>query len=131
MGYNLAATAHRDDMRLIAVVLGIQAPNQVQGGRRRADAAAALLDYGFSYFTTLRPDPPALDSPRVWKGRQRTVRVVPAQELVLTVSRESGRKPLVFETRLENRLIAPIRAGEAVGELRVLVQNDPSACAGV
>jgi D-alanyl-D-alanine carboxypeptidase (penicillin-binding protein 5/6) len=119
-GYNIAATAQREGMRLIAVVLGIEAPDHVQGGRRRADAAAALLDYGFTCFTTLRPEPPVLDSPRVWKGRQRTVKAVPAQKLVLTVSRNFEGKPLVFETRLENRLIAPIRAGEAVGELRVL-----------
>jgi D-alanyl-D-alanine carboxypeptidase (penicillin-binding protein 5/6) len=119
-GYNIAATARRGGMRLIAVVLGIQAPDHVQGGRLRADAAAALLDYGFASFVTLRPDPPPLDRPRVWKGKQRTVEPVPARELVLTMSRRLLAEPLRFETRLKDRLIAPVRTGQVVGELRVL-----------
>jgi D-alanyl-D-alanine carboxypeptidase (penicillin-binding protein 5/6) len=119
-GYNIAATARRGDMRLIAVVLGVPAPDHARGGRRRADAAAALLDYGFAGFATLRPDPPPLGAARVWKGRQRTVDPVPDRELVLTVPRDLLRAPLTFETRLEGRLIAPVRTGQKVGELDVL-----------
>jgi len=118
-GYNIAATARRNGMRLIAVVLGIQAPDHLRGGRLRADAAAALLDYGFENFITLRPEPPPLKEARVWKGRRRTVTPVLAEELVFTIPRALQTDKLTFETRLESRLIAPVQAGRAVGELTI------------
>ncbi len=76
-GYNIAVTADRGGMRLIAVILGVPDAGRVSGEIRRATESAALLDYGYAVFATVRPGFVHPVSPRVWKGRARTVGVQP------------------------------------------------------
>ncbi len=117
-GYNIAATAERGGMRLIAVVLGVPDVGRESGAVLRTRESEALLDYGFVNFMVMRP---AHDEPvpvRVWKGVQRSVLLGPASDPLVVVprSKEHG-----IRTRIEQEreVIAPVRAGQVLGHLVV------------
>jgi D-alanyl-D-alanine carboxypeptidase (penicillin-binding protein 5/6) len=61
-----------------------------------------------------------LASPRVWKGTVKTVNVIPAREVSLVVARNVAAS-LTHEVQLDSPLIAPITAGQKVGQ--ILVKN--------
>lgn len=54
-GFNLVATAKKDDMRLVAIVLGVSAESQGAGYKKREDIAMELMDYGFANYVSLVP----------------------------------------------------------------------------
>ena len=121
-GYNMAATAVRAGMRLIAVVLGVPDTGGVSGDRLRAIDSAAVLDYGFSTFTTVAPAYPQPAVVRVWKGRQRTiVPVLSSPPLVVVRRTDAGRVTAVVEETRET--IAPVRAGQDLGQVSVLLDG--------
>ncbi len=76
-GYHLAATAQRDGMRLLAVVMGAERP------AIREREALKLLNYGFRNFTMVLPFPDGqpVKTIKVWKGIQDQVdlRSVPGE----------------------------------------------------
>ena len=123
-GYCLASSAERSGTRFVAVVLGSASP------RVREDASLMLLEHGFRHFQTVRlrkPDEVIL-RPRVYKGAVDQLAVVPATEVAVTTLR--GRTgslrtvPVIADT-----LIAPIAAGQRIGELQV--QDDGQIVARV
>lgn len=63
-GYHLAATARRDGMRLLAVVMGASTP------AIREREALKLLNFGFRYYSLVQPFPEGqpLATVKVWKG---------------------------------------------------------------
>lgn len=127
-GFHLVATAEDGDMSLVAAVLGACHPadgppcSQAEGFRRREQAALDLLNYGFSRFITLRPAWGENGSKTVplYKGAKAQVRVAPRELLVVTVNRDDQSRVQVVE-ELPRALVAPLKAGEQVGTVRVLV----------
>jgi D-alanyl-D-alanine carboxypeptidase (penicillin-binding protein 5/6) len=70
-GYNLALTAERDGTRLIVVLLGVPAGLGGYWGPRFRDAdGAALLDWGYERYKTLRFVYPEFAPVRVWQGKK-------------------------------------------------------------
>ncbi len=65
-GYHLAATAQREGMRLLAVVMGAENP------RAREREAMKLLNFGFHHHTLVQPFPPGtpVTTIQVWKPRR-------------------------------------------------------------
>ena len=119
-GYNIAATAERGDMRLIAVMLGIPDVGRVNGAVIRTRESEALLDYGFANFTVLRP---AHDQPlpvRVWKGGQRSVLLGPVSDLSVVVPR-SREHDIHTRIEQERETMAPVRAGQVLGHIVVQI----------
>ena len=108
--YCLSATAQRNGMRLIAVVLGV--PNS----QTRFDEARAMMDYGFSAYA-LTPVAQEGD----WIGVQVPV-TLGAKEQVeaalgsgLSLLLRSGQQSqLSFETHLMESVAAPVRAGDVI-----------------
>ena len=47
-GYHIAVTAKRNNYRLLALVMGVQAPDTTTGSRLREEKAIKLLNFGFS-----------------------------------------------------------------------------------
>jgi D-alanyl-D-alanine carboxypeptidase (penicillin-binding protein 5/6) len=121
-GYNIAVTAERGGMRLISVILGVPDVGAVSGSVLRASESAALLDYGFQTFTTVRP---RYDSPvpvRVWKGKARAVVVRAAHEPVVAVRRDQAsevRAKIIQTPDVE----APVRTGEQLGTVVVTLEG--------
>jgi serine-type D-Ala-D-Ala carboxypeptidase (penicillin-binding protein 5/6) len=113
-GYCLASSAKRGDMRLISVVLG------TDGFKSREDASAALLNYGFTFFETVKAkdkDEVVL-KPEVYKGEEDRVTLVPASDVFVTIGRGSAGQ-LKTTAKVNDPIIAPIKAGQALGELTV------------
>jgi D-alanyl-D-alanine carboxypeptidase (penicillin-binding protein 5/6) len=113
-GYCLASSAKRNGMRLISVVLG------TQSFKAREDASAALLNYGFTFFETVKAKG-ATDvvlKPEVYKGEEDRVTLVPAHDIWVTVGRGSAAQ-LKTTATVKEPVIAPIKAGQALGELTV------------
>jgi D-alanyl-D-alanine carboxypeptidase (penicillin-binding protein 5/6) len=117
-GYCLASSAKRGDMRLIAVVLG------TDGFKAREDASAALLNYGFTFFETVKAkgaDDVVL-KPEVYKGEADRVTLVPARDVFVTIGRGAGAQ-LKSTATVKEPVIAPIKAGQALGELTITDGN--------
>ncbi len=110
-GYCLVASAERDGMRLIAVVLGADSP------RARIEAGKKLLDFGFGNFETrllYKSGNHALNV-RVWMGRNDTLPAGMRHNLYLTIPRGTFDK---VHTRIKAAAqIAPVRVGQKVGTM--------------
>jgi D-alanyl-D-alanine carboxypeptidase (penicillin-binding protein 5/6) len=119
-GYCLVTSAKRQDMRLVAVVLG---SNSIKG---REDASAALVNYGFTFFESVnvkRRGTPVL-KPRVYKAAEEFYSVGPAADINIVVPRGHAGSIMTTAT-VQHRLIAPISSSTQVGDLQVVVNGKP------
>ncbi len=125
-GYNMAVTAERGGMRLVAVVLGVPREGRHGGERLRAIESEELLNYGFDNFRKIQPSFEAPRPVRVWKGRARSVQVVPEPEPLLVLPR--GEALRVTSSLKEAReVFAPVEAGQILGSLTFSVDGRPAA----
>jgi len=115
-GYCLVASALRDGMRLIAVVMGTAST------KARKEAAGSLLNYGFRFYETVEVFAAMheLQQPRIWKGQQDLVSVGLIERTVLTLPRGKS-KELVTSVELDPQLVAPLAVGDRVGTLKLSV----------
>ena len=118
-GYCISATAERDGMELIAVIM--KAPDK----DTRSSDAKALLSYGFAAYT-LAPAAPEEPLPPVpvAMGTQDAVQPVletPEATVLLEKAAASG---LTREVRLEPSVAAPVTAGQVLGELTLKSGGD-------
>ncbi|MBQ4073718.1 MAG: D-alanyl-D-alanine carboxypeptidase [Clostridia bacterium] len=117
--YCLSATAERDGMRLIAVVLG------VPKSQTRFDEARAMMDYGFATYTrtqVARPgDLTGVQLPVKMGARDQVDVALGSGLSMLLRSGQAGK--LSFETDLPDYVVAPIHAGDELGEIRVLLEG--------
>ena len=99
---------------MISAVFGTESP------RVREQASAALLNYGFAFYetVTLRKAGEMVLQPRVYKGSEQYVRIGPQADVSATVVRGAASR-LRVSTTVTEPLVAPLRAGQRVGELRV------------
>lgn len=112
--YCLSATAERNGVKLVAVVLA--APDT----KTRFREAAALLDYGFAKCTVYRDD--GADFPLtevdVIKGRQKTVSVGLKEPFTHVFTGGEDLSAIKREIVLKEEIKAPLKAGDTVGEYR-------------
>ena len=113
-GYGLVASAQREDMRLVSVVLGSASK------RTRASENTSLLNYGFRFFQNLRPlsAEVTLAEPRVWKGAAESLHAGVLESVVLTVPRE--RTAAVIKLTVNEQIEAPLIRGDVVGSVQVV-----------
>ena len=110
-GYCLSASARRDGMELVAVVMGAKTSAE------RFSACKSLLDYGFSTYALVTPQIEQMEVP-VKLGGKDSVRAEPAQAPVLLM--EKAQKNLVTtEIQLEESVNAPVSRGQKLGTLTV------------
>jgi D-alanyl-D-alanine carboxypeptidase (penicillin-binding protein 5/6) len=117
-GYCLIASAKREGMRLVSVVLGAESM------RAREDANMALINYGFNFFETKRlyaaGEP--LTTARVWKGKSPEVGLALKRDLFVTGQRgHVGSVKAEFE--LPERLIAPLSTQAPIGKASIVVNG--------
>lgn len=117
-GYCLIASAKRDDMRLISIVMG--APTDAA----RADDSQALLNWGFRFYQShqLFKANTALATPRVWLGENKTVSLGVAKPIYVTIPTGSYGQ-LNPQVTINTPLTAPVKAGEAYGQLSITLNN--------
>ena len=114
--YCMAATAKKDGMRLIAVVLGADA------GQTRFNEARAMLEYGFAGYQLFSPvregDTLGLTVP-VRMGGKDEVSVVSgaAYTILMKKGEQDG---ITLDVSLPRNVTAPIGEGDVLGEIRIM-----------
>ena len=119
-GYHLSATAQRDGMRLLAVVMGAANPAV------REREALKLLNFGFRYYALVQPFPTgqAIASVKVWKGLKDDLSLYPLEAPNFLIA-QSQKKLLKWEVKTPEEVVAPVREGQAVGEVVFYVSDQP------
>ena len=116
-GYCLSASAMRDGLELIAVVMGAKTSPE------RFDACRGLLDWGFAGFALYTPQLPELTPIPVKLGRSDSVAPVPQINPQLLVEKGDLSR-LTTQFTLEPELSAPVAKGQTVGLLTVLREGE-------
>ena len=115
-GYCLVASAKRDDMRIISVVMGTASE------KARADGSQALLNYGFRFFETrlLFEAGQEVTTARVWKSANETSSLGVLEDLYITVRRGTYDQ-LESTLDLPSIVEAPVASGQPLGELKIML----------
>jgi len=113
-GYCLVASAKRDGMRLISVVLGTRSEEA------RSAESQKLLSYGFRFFEThkLYAANKPLTKAHVWKGAAEELSLGLNEDLYLTIPKGQYKK-LDASMNVTARITAPIKKGASFGTVNV------------
>lgn len=118
-GYCLSASATKNNMTLISVVLGAPTTHV------RWNESTKLLDYGFAVYEcmTLASKNQVLGTVNVDKGKEGVINVIPEDDISLLIKKED-KKNITKEINLPERIKAPIKKGSIIGELVVYQNNE-------
>jgi len=113
-GYGLVASAQRDNMRLITVIMGAKTKNT------RAAESQKLLNYGFRFFEThhLYGQREAIQQVRIWKGNTEQLPIGIADTLYVTIPKGTYDQ-LKPQISLPITLTAPISSDKELGTLQI------------
>lgn len=113
-GYCLAASALRDGMRLVSVVM------KAESEKQRTAATQALLSFGFRSYETRRlyEAHKPLAQARIWKGQAKAADLGLVEDLYVTVPRNRY-ADLKAAMDINPRLMAPLSKGGQGGVLKV------------
>ncbi|HEY3698843.1 MAG TPA: serine-type D-Ala-D-Ala carboxypeptidase, partial [Spongiibacteraceae bacterium] len=115
----LVASAKRNDMRLITVVLGADSINL------REQETEKLLAYGFRYFETSKIYQARAEvaHARVWGGSKDAIKLGVDKDIALTYPR-GKREQIQAVMNIDKYLHAPIAANQSVGEMVVTLDGE-------
>ncbi|WP_132293543.1 D-alanyl-D-alanine carboxypeptidase family protein [Marinobacterium mangrovicola] len=118
-GYCLVASAKRDGMRLITVVLG------TNSDEARAQESQKLLSYAFRFYRTrqLYEANQVLNQARVWGGASDQVRLGLSEDLAVTIPRGKDDQ-LEASLDMNSVIKAPIAAGQTLGQVVVTLGGE-------
>ena len=118
-GYCLVASALREDMRLISVVLGAKNANA------RANENQTLLNYGFRFFESHRlyQGKTPLNEARIWKGASKTISLGLAEDLYVTIPRRLY-TDLKGAINVDKKITAPVAEGAKLGSVKVTLKDE-------
>jgi len=119
-GYCLVSSAQRDDMRIIAVVLG------TASAKSRIDGSQTLLNYGFRFYETrlLYRAGEEIATARIWKSANEMTSLGVPEDLYVTVPRGSY-EDLKSVLNIPLILLAPVAEGQPLAELEVSLNEKP------
>lgn len=115
-GYCLSATAERDGLSLVAVVMSGDTSND------RFNGAKKLLDYGFANYSFFEVEADLSDnnSADVKKGVRKTVDITSEEKLNLLLPKSEA-KEITQKINIKKDITAPIKKGQVVGNVDVYV----------
>lgn len=113
-GCCLAATAKRDDMRLVSVVVG------AKDSQTRFNECSQLFNYGFANFENvlLVDASKSVGQASVSKGKTSAVELYPSQNYYALV-KKNEESPFAVEFELSSVVKAPVSEGENVGKITI------------
>lgn len=113
-GYCLVASAKREGMRLISVLMGTKSEQE------RARETLSLLNYGFRFYEAhrLHGAGETLAQVKTWKGVKRELPVGVAADLSITVPR-GQHDGIATRLEVEPRILAPVARGQVIGKVVV------------
>ena len=109
----VSATAKRDNMGLVAVIMG------AENGKIRFKEAANLLDYGFSNYK-VKVGPiigTVVGEVKVSKGDVEKIEVSTKETKSFIIPKEDTSSELTYEIIYKEKITAPILEGEIIGEI--------------
>ena len=114
-GYCLTATAKKDGMRLITVVM-----NEPDTNKRSADTTK-MLDYGFNIYMirNIVDENTVIDTQKVELGKIKNVEIVSKETITILNKKSDEIRSITYETDI-NSLVAPIKKGEVVGKINII-----------
>jgi len=117
-GYCLVASALRDDMRLISVVMG------TKSAIARANENQALINYGFRFYESHRlyEGNKPLNEAKIWKGASKTIPLGISEDLYVIIPRRLY-SDLKAEINVDENIIAPITEHSKLGSIRVTLKD--------
>ncbi len=118
-GYCLVASAKKDHMRLISVVLGADSDNA------RASNSRKLMSYGFRFYETFllhRANEP-LENMRIWRGENETVPLGLQEDLYITIP-HGQRQNVKANMTVEAMLVAPAKKGQTYGSVNIRIGEE-------
>jgi len=117
-GYCLVASAKREDMRLISVIMG------AEGELARILSSQSILSFAFRFYEThkLYEANEVIKIGKIWKGDGEDIALGVSNDLYITIPRGTYHK-LNASIELEPKMIAPINRGEERGKLQVSLKG--------
>jgi len=118
-GYCLVSSAKRDNMRVVAVVLGTNSSSA------RANDSQALINYGFRFFESrlLYSAGQEITEERVWYGDPENTKLIARDDVYVTFPR-GGYDRLQASSELRGQLEAPLSADEQAGTLKITLDGE-------
>ena len=110
-GYCLSASALRDDMELVAVVMGCES------SKDRFAACKSLLDYGFATYALITPKTESREIP-VRLGVADSVTAVPSAEDAVLIDK-AQKNQVTQQVELQEWADAPVSKGQRLGTLYI------------
>lgn len=117
--YCLAATAKRDDLRLIAIVLG-----EDNSGVRNSEAMS-LLDYGFNNYKIeiLKTKDDVVKEIILDKATSPKISLVPLNDIAILSKKSADNKKYTYEIKITNNNL-PLKIGDEAGKIIVKDSNN-------
>ncbi len=118
-GYCLVASAKREDMRLISVVLGYESDKQ------RIAGSQSLLNYGFRFYETHRlyEANEVLNNSRIWYGEQEQIALGVGRDIYISIPR--GRyRDLDASMEVDPEISAPVERGARLGVVNISLDGE-------
>lgn len=117
-GFCIAATASREDMNLVAVVLGSDT------SEHRFNTASYLLDKGFSEYKSFTPeiDNSMISDVTVNNGEVKTI--VPIYPNVNKILLENNETQISYNYDIVKNISAPVKAGDLLGKIEIIVDSN-------
>lgn len=117
-GYSLAASSQKNNMRLIAIVLGAKSM------QARADQARELLNFGFGHFENVivAPKDQIVGDVPVKFGQVKTVKAATSDTLKILTTKNQ-RPDISNIAKYNDNINAPITKGQELGQLLAVVDG--------
>ena len=117
-GYCLTATAKKNDMRLISVVMG-EPDTKV-----RSSETTSLLDYGFAKYKAMKvvDKNTVIDKLKIEKASNKNVNIVPIENYSVITEKTNKIGKITYDLKLNN-IKLPIKKGSKIGKIIVKEDN--------
>ena len=117
-GYCLTATAKKNDMRLISVVMG-EPDTKV-----RSSETTSLLDYGFAKYKAMKvvDKNTVIDKLKIEKASNKNVNIVPIENYSVITEKTNNIGKITYDLKL-NSIKLPIKKGSKIGKIIVKEDN--------
>lgn len=118
--YCLTATAVRDDMRLIAVVMGADT------SKERNASVAQLLDYGYSQYQheQIYQSDQTVTEIDILKGKANRIPAVTSDHISILTKKGTDTTNIETKVDTDQNLVAPVSEGDVVGSLELYLNGE-------
>ena len=115
-GFCVSATAKRDGLELIAVIMGAESSDI------RNACATKLLDYGFANYSIYQNEGANLGTIKVLGGTKDNVAI--KFDSYNSLENKGNENKITYETNINENIEAPVKKGDVVGEVKYILNGE-------